>query len=49
METLQGKDSLVEVIKEVFSVIKLAKIVKKTFSTTYVFGNRGFGRAFNGN
>ena len=46
---LQGKDPLAEVIKEVFSVIKLAKIVKKTFFTTSVYGYRGFGGAFNGN
>ena len=47
--TLQGKDPLVEVIKEVFSVIKMAKIVKKTFSTTSVYGYGVFGRDFNGN
>ena len=46
---LQGKDPLVDVIKEVFSVIKLAKIVKKTFATTSVYGYGGFGGAFNGN
>ena len=45
---LQGKDPIAEVIKEVFSVIKLAKIVKKTFSTTFIFGNGGFGGDFNG-
>ena len=45
--SIQGKDPLVEVIKEVFSVIKLAKIVKKTFSTTSVYGYGGFGGAFN--
>ena len=45
--TLQGKDPLVEVIKEVFSVVKLAKIVKNTFSTTLVYGYRRFGGAFN--
>ena len=49
MHTLQGKDPLAEVIKEVFSVIKLARIVKKTFATTSVYGYRGFGGAFNGN
>ena len=38
-----------EVIKEVFSVIKLAKIVKKTYATTSISGNGGFGGAFNGN
>ena len=37
-----------EVIK-LFSVIKLAKIVKKKNSTTFVYGYRGFGRYFNGN
>ena len=47
--TLQGKDPLVEVIKEVFSVIKLAKIVKKAFATTSVYGYGGFGGAFNEN
>ena len=47
--SLQGKDPLAEVIKEVFSVIKLAKIVKKTYATTSVSGNEGFGGAFNGN
>ena len=47
--SLQGKDPLAEVIKEVFSVIKLAKIVRKTFATTYVYGYRGFGEAFNKN
>ena len=47
--SLHGKDPLAEVIKEVFSVIKLAKIVKKTFATTSVYGYGGFGRAFNGN
>ena len=47
-ETLQGKDPLAEVIKAVFSVIKLAKIVKKTFATTSVYGYKGFGGAFNG-
>ena len=46
---LQGKDPLAEVIKEVFSVRKLAKIVKKTFATTSVYGYGGFGRAFNEN
>ena len=45
---LQGKNPLAEVVKEVFSVIKFAKIVKKTFSTTFVFGNGGFGGASNG-
>ena len=49
VRTLQGKDPLVEVIKEVFSVIKLAKIVKKTYATTFVYGYGGFGRAFNVN
>ena len=48
-KSLQGKYPLAEVIKEVFSVIKLAKIVKKTYATTFVFRNRGFSRAFNGN
>ena len=48
MDPLQGKDPLAEVIKEVFSVIKLAKIVKKTFSTTSIFGNEGFSGDFNG-
>ena len=48
MKSLQRKDPLVEVIKEVFSVIKLAKIIKKSFSTTSVFGNGGFGGDFNG-
>ena len=38
-----------EAIKEVFSVKKLAKIVKKTYATTSIYGYRGFGRAFNGN
>ena len=47
--SLQGKDPVAEVVKEVFSVIKLAKIVKKTYATTFVSGNGGFGRAFNGN
>ena len=48
--SLQGKYPVAEVIKEVFSVIKLAKILKKkTFSTTFVYGYRGFGRAFNRN
>ena len=47
--SIQGKYPLAEVIKEVFSVIKLAKIVKKTFSTTSVYGYGGFGRDFNGN
>ena len=47
--TLQGKDPLAEVIKEVFSVIKLAKIVKKQYATTSIFGNGGFGGAFNRN
>ena len=46
---LQRKDPLAEVIKELFSVIKLAKIVKKTFATTSVYGYRGFGGYFNGN
>ena len=45
--SLQGKDPPAEVIKEVFSVIKLAKIVKKTFSTTSIFGNGAFGKASN--
>ena len=49
MVALQGKDPLAEVIKEAFSVIKLAKIVKKPFSTTSIYGYRGFGRAFNRN
>ena len=47
LHTLQEKDALVEVIKEVFSVIKMAKIVKKTFATTSVYGYRGFGGNFN--
>ena len=47
--TLQGKDPLTEVIKKVFSVIELAKIVKKKFATTFIYGYRGFGVAFNGN
>ena len=38
-----------KVIKEVFSVIKLAKILKNTFATTSVYGYRGFGGSFNGN
>ena len=38
-----------EVIKEVFSVIKLAKNVKKTYANTSVSGNEGFGEDFNGN
>ena len=42
IRTLQGKDPLAEVIKEVFSVIKLAKIVKKTYATASVSGNGGF-------
>ena len=46
-ETLQGKDPLVEVITKVFSVVKLPKIVKKTFATTSFFRNGGFGRASN--
>ena len=32
-----------------FSVINLAKIVKKIFATTSVYGYRGFCGAFNGN
>ena len=47
--SLQGKYPPVEVIKEVYSVIKLPKIVKKTYATTSVSGNGGFGGAFNGN
>ena len=43
------KRPLAEVIKEVFSVIKLAKIFKKTYATTSVYSYGGFGRAFNGN
>ena len=46
---LQENDPLAEDIKEVFSVTKLAKIVKKTFATTSVYGYRGFGGAFNRN
>ena len=46
--TLQGKHPLTEVIKDIFNVIKLAKIVKKTFTTTLFFGNGGFDRASNG-
>ena len=38
-----------EVIKEVFSIIKLAKIVKKIKSTTCIYDYGGFGGAFNGN
>ena len=45
--SLQGKDPLAEVIKEIFSVIKLAKIVKKTFYKTSIYDYRGSGRAFN--
>lgn len=48
LSALQGKYPLAKVIKEVFTVIKLANILKKTFSTTFVFGNEGFGRASNG-
>ena len=40
--TLQGKYPLVEDIKEVFSVLKLTKIVKKTSATTSVCGNKCF-------
>ena len=47
--SLQGKYPLAEVIKEVFSVIKLAKFFKKTYATTSVSGNGVFGGAFNGN
>ena len=47
--SLKGKDPLAEVIKELFSVIKLAKIVKNKFSTTSIYGYRAFGGAFNGN
>ena len=39
---LQGKDPIAKVIKEVFSVIKLAKFVKKTSTTTFVCGNGCF-------
>ena len=41
--SLQGKYPLAKVIKEVFTVIKLAKIVKKTYATTYVFVNGDLG------
>ena len=30
-------------------MIKLAKIVKRKYATTSVYGYRGFGGAFNGN
>ena len=39
--SLQGQDPLAKVKNEGFSVIKLAKIVKKQNSTTSVFGNGG--------
>jgi hypothetical protein len=42
LDQLQGKDPLVEVIVEVFSVTKLAKIVKKTSAKTFVFGSGCF-------
>ena len=48
-QTLQGKYPLAKVIKEVFSVINLEKIFKKTFVTTSVYGYGSFGRAFNRN
>ena len=38
-----------EVIKEVFSVIKLAKIVKTTFAKTFIYSYGFFGRDFKGN
>ena len=47
--SLQGKYALAKVRKEVFSVIKLAKIVKKTFSITSVYGYGDFGGDFNEN
>ena len=40
--SIQGKDPLAEVIKEVFSVTKLAKIVKNTFATPCINGYGGF-------
>ena len=46
--SLQGKDPLEELIKEVFSVIKLTKIVKATSATTFVCGNEYFYGGSNG-
>ena len=45
--SLQGKDPIAKVIKEVFSAIKLEKFVKKTFGTTFVYGYGVFCRYFN--
>lgn len=45
--SLKGKD-LAKVITEVFSVIKLEKIVKQTSTKTYVCGNGCFSRDYNG-
>jgi hypothetical protein len=39
---LQGKDLVAKVIVDVFSVIKLAKIVKITFTKTFFFGRGCF-------
>ena len=46
--TLQGKGPLAEVIKKVFSVIKLTKIVQKTSAATSIFGNECFYGGSNG-
>jgi hypothetical protein len=48
VQPLQGKYPLAEAIKEVFSVIKLEKIVKKTSATTFVCGNKYFYGGSNG-
>ena len=47
--SLQGKEHVPEAIIEVFSVTRLAKIVKKTSATTSVNGTECFSGVFNGN
>jgi len=46
--SLQGKDLLAKVIAEVSSVTKLAKIVKTTSATTFLFDSRCFCEYYNG-
>lgn len=47
-EALREKNPLAKVIKKVFSVIKLEKIVKKNSSTTFICGNGCFYGGSNG-
>ena len=44
---LQGKQPIVEVMENIFSVTTFANIVKKTSATTFVCRIGGFGACYN--